>query len=108
MRVFAVVGENSAGVAKLLEMVTAVLAGAAGINHAANGGEIAFAKLAHLGPGFDDAADDLMARNAGIGGPAPFAAGSVDIGMANTAEENLDLDVGRPGVPAFEGKWSEG
>jgi hypothetical protein len=31
----------------------------------------------------------------------------MEIGMANPAEDNVDLEVGRPGIAAFEGKRGE-
>ena len=75
--------------------VAAVIAGPAGIDHATDRGEIAFAKISYFTAHFHDAADDLMPGHARISGSAPFAARRVKIGMADAAEENVDLDVGR-------------
>ena len=104
VRVLAVVGEGRARLAELLKMIPAISAGPAGIDHASDRGELALAELAYLAPGFDDATDDFVTGNAGISGPAPFAAGRMDIGMADAAKEDVDLDIGRAGIAAFERK----
>jgi hypothetical protein len=49
-----------------------------------------------------------MSGHAWKSGAAPFAAGRVQIGMANAAEENLDLNIGGAWVAAFEGEGREG
>jgi hypothetical protein len=54
-----------------------------------------------------DAAGDFVTGNAGIGGAAPFAARRVDVGMADAAKENFDLNVGWPGVAPLERERGE-
>ncbi len=71
-------------------------AGAVGIHHAADGGEVADFEFRYRGADFGDAADDLMAGDARIDGrhdAAPLVAGLVEVGVADAAEENLDLYV---------------
>ncbi len=90
-----VVGEGEVG-AELLEARLALGAGAVGVDHAADRGEVAGLELGDGGADLGDAADDLVAGNAGIDGghhAAPLVAGLVEIGVADAAEENLDLHV---------------
>ena len=47
------------------------------------------------GPEGLDAADDFVAGNARVEGARPFAAGRVDIGVADATEFDLDFDVAR-------------
>ena len=86
-----VVGERGAGQAKLLQVFLAVFAGAAGIHHAADGGDVAFLEFFDVRAGLDDAADDFVAGHAGISRrvPVPFIARDVDVGVADAAEKNL-------------------
>ena len=93
----AVVGEGRPGEAELLEALLAARAGAAGVDHAARGADIADLDLGDLGAHRGDAADDLMARDAGIVRARPFAAGRMDVGVADAAVEDLHRDVGRAG-----------
>ena len=62
------------------------------------------AEFLHVAAHFDDAADDFMSGHARKSGAAPFAPRRVQIGMANAAEKNVDLDIGRPRIAAFEGE----
>jgi len=54
-----------------------------------------------------DPANDFVARDAGIGRRAPFAAHGMQVRMANAAVKDLDLDIGRSGVTAIDGVRSE-
>ncbi|HEX8897280.1 MAG TPA: hypothetical protein VF751_01165, partial [Chthoniobacterales bacterium] len=94
-------------VAELFEIIAAILAGSARIDHATDRGETAFAEFFHVAPDFDDAADDLVAGHARILGAAPLAARRMQIGMANAAKKNVDLDIARAGIAAIEGKRRE-
>ena len=90
-----VVGEGEVR-AELLESGLALGAGAVGVDHAADRGEVAGLEFGHGGADLGDAADDLMAGNAGVDGghhAAPLVAGLVEIGVADAAEENFDLHV---------------
>ncbi len=91
-----VVGEGEV-VAELLQAGLAFGAGAVGVDHAADGGEIAGLEFLNCGADLGDAADDLVPGNAGIDGGhhvVPLVAGLVQVGVADAAEENVDLNVG--------------
>ena len=62
-----VVGERHVG-AELLETRLALGAGAVGVDQAADGGEVAGLEFGDGGADLGDAADDLMAGNAGVDG----------------------------------------
>jgi hypothetical protein len=89
-------------------MVAAIIARPAGVDHATNGRQVAFPEIFHIASDFHNPADDLVARDARISGAAPFAPRGVDIGMANAAKEDVDLDVARFGIATVERKRSEG
>ena len=93
----AVIGERGSREAELLQALLAARAGAAGVDHAARGADVADLDLGDLGADRGDAADDLVARDAGIVRARPFAAGRMDVGVADAAEENLHRDIGRAG-----------
>ena len=87
--------------AELLEAGLALGAGAVGVDHAADRGEVARLELGDGGADLGDAADDLVAGNAGIDGghhAAPLVAGLVEVGVADAAEEDLDLHVVLGGI----------
>src|SRR5205085_3222183 len=107
MFVLAVVSEDRPVVAKLLEMIPAIVAGPAGIDHATDRSQLAFAEFFHVAPDFDDASDDFVAGHARIPGPAPLAARRMQIGMANAAKKDVDLDVARAGIAAIEREGRE-
>ena len=82
--------------AELLEAGLALGAGAVGVDHAADRGEIAGLELGDCGADLRDTADDLMAGDAGVDrghDVAPLIADLVEIGVADAAEEDLDLNV---------------
>ena len=71
-------------------------AGAVGVDQAADGGEVAGLEFGDGGADLGDAADDFVAGDAGVDGghdAAPLVAGLVEVGVADAAEEDLDLDV---------------
>jgi hypothetical protein len=105
--VFAVVYENDAAIAELLEVRPAIFASAAGINHAAHADQIALAKFLHVGSNLPDAPDDLVTRNAGVSRAAPLVPHCMQIRVAHAAKQNIDLDVIRRRLAAVEGKWRE-
>ncbi len=99
----AVVGENGAAIfAELFEAVLATFAGAAGIHHATDGGDIAFLEFFNMRAGLHDPPDDFVAGHARISGAAPFIAGGVQIGMADAAVKNLDLNIVRAGIATLK------
>ena len=100
-----VVGEGKV-VAELLEAGLALGTGAVGVDHAADGGEIAGLELGDGGADLGDAADDFMAGHARIDGghhAAPLVAGLVEVGVADAAEEDFDLHVVFGGIAARDG-----
>ncbi len=92
-----VVGEGSVR-AELLEAGSALGAGAVGVDEAAHRGEVAARESGDGGADLRDAADDLVAGDAGVDGghhAAPLVPDRVEIGVADPAEEDLDLHVVR-------------
>ena len=85
----------------MFEPVLAVFTGAAGIHHAADGGDVAFLEFFDLHASFGYASDDFMAGHARIGGALPFVADDVQVRVADAAEKNLDLHVVRAGIAAL-------
>ena len=98
----AVVGWVEAPFAILLQALTAGTASAAGIDHAADSGEVARLEKGRFGAGLGHPADNFMSRKARVDRIMPFVAGLMQVGMANAAIENFDLDVLRSGVAAVE------
>ena len=81
---------------------------AAGIDHAADRGEIAGLELRHVAANLHDAADDFMAGDHGIDGVPPFVAGLVQVGVADAAVEDLDDHIGGERVATLDGKGASG
>ena len=81
---------------ELLKARLALGAGAVGIDHAADCGEVAGLEPGDGGADLGDAAHNLMARNAGVNGGhrvLPLVANLVEIGVTNAAEQDFDLHV---------------
>ena len=90
---------------ELLKPGLALGAGAVRVHHTTDGGEIAGFKLFDGGANFGDAADDFVAGNTRIDGgheAAPLVADLVEVGMADAAEKDFDLDVGFTGIAAVD------
>ena len=105
MLVGEVVSEGQVG-AELLEARLALRAGAVGVHQAADRGEVAGLELGDGGADLGDAADDLVAGDAGIDSGhdfAPLIAHLVQIGVADAAVENFDLDVVFGGIAPRDG-----
>jgi hypothetical protein len=79
----------------LLKIGLALLAVAVGINHAADCSNIARLEFGYYRTDLGDTANNLMTRNAWIdsGHSTPLVANGVEIGVADTAEKDLDLNV---------------
>ena len=75
---------------------------ATGINEAADTGEVADFEFCDLIARLDHAADNFVSRHHGINRVAPFVAGLMDVGVADAAIEDLDLDVVGTHIPALE------
>ena len=90
-----IVGEDHVR-AELFKARLAVGAGAVRIDHAADGGEVAGLELGNCRADLGDAADDLVAGNERVDRGhelAPLVAHRMEIGVADAAEEDLDLHV---------------
>ena len=101
MFVFAIVGQHQL-ITKLFKIIPAVLASAAGINHATDRDDVALPEFLYRIPDLDDATDDFVSRHAWIGRAAPFVTNDMEIGMANPAEQNLNLNIVGRRIPALE------
>src|SRR5271157_3927827 len=108
MFVHAVVGEGSGTLTVLLQAGLAGSARAVGINHAADGGEVAFLEFAHLRADSRDSTGNLVAGNDGVSCVGPFVARRVQVRVTDAAKQNFDLHVLRAGIATFEGKWLAG
>lgn len=105
-----VVGEGRRAIAELLLPALAARAGTAGIDQAAHGDEIADLELGGRAAGARDAADDLVARHAGVDRGhegLPLVAGLVDVGVTDAAVQHLDLHIVRLRVAALDGRRCE-
>ena len=92
--------------AELLKACFALRASAIGVHQAAHCGKIARLEFGDCGANLRDAADDLVAGNTGIDGrhdSAPLVACLVEIGVADAAEQNLDLHIVFGGVAPRDG-----
>jgi hypothetical protein len=87
-----VVGEGHIW-AELLKANLAIGAGTVGVNHAAYGGDIARLELGYCGANFGDSAYDLMAGDAGIYGAGPLVTDCMKVRMADTTEQDFDLNI---------------
>ncbi len=104
----AVVGQDRKRKAVLLVARLAVRAGAAGVDHAADSGDVPHLELRDPVANPRDPADDLVPGHARIHGVVPFVAGLVQVGVAHPAEEDLDLDILGSGLAAHDLEGSEG
>jgi hypothetical protein len=105
--VAAVVGEDGAAGAELLEIVPALAAGPARVHEAAHGGGVAHLEPGDLVADAGHAAEDLVAGDGGPRGALPLAAHGVQVGVADAAVLDLDLHVARAGLAALEGEGGE-
>ena len=103
----AVVGHGAAFDAILLEVGLAGLTAPAGVDHAADAGEVADLQLADVPADGRDAPDDLVARHHGVDGAAPVVAGLVEVRMAHPAVQDVDGDVVRAGVAPLDGEGGD-
>jgi hypothetical protein len=98
----AIVGEGEVVLAVLLEPLAAIGAVAAGIDHAAHAGQVAGLEAGDFLPDLLHPSDDFVPGHHGESRAAPFVPRLVEIGVADAAEENLDVDVVRSGRSALE------
>src|SRR5262245_58606569 len=105
--VLAVISGCEDTVAKLLEPLATARAGAAGIDHAAHGRDVAGLESLHLRADRRDTTDDLVARQDRIERVLPFVADEVKVGVADAAIKDFDGDVLRPRITALESERRE-
>src|SRR3954468_7689791 len=79
----------------LLKTGLALLALTIRVNHAAYCSNVAWLELSDCGTDLGDTADDLMPRNAWIDSrhSTPLATDGVEVGVADTAVKNFDLNI---------------
>ena len=94
-------------VAKLLKARPAACADAAGVDEAAHTDGVADLELLHATADGRYLPHDLMTGYGGILGEVPFIAGEMQVGVADAAVENLDLDVGGRRLTTFDGGRAE-
>jgi hypothetical protein len=94
--------------AVLLEAALAVLAVAAGVDHAADADAVADGVPADLGADLRDHAGDLVTGDERVHRLAPLVAAGVDVGVADAGVRDVDEDVGRSDVPPLDGRQLEG
>ena len=90
------VGLRVAGEAVLLVARQAVLALAAGVDHAADADAVTGREVGHVGADLGDDAGYFVPGYRGVGDLSPLAACEVDVRVTDTAELDVDPDVLRP------------
>ena len=90
------VGLRVAGEAVLLVARQAVLALAAGVDHAADADTVTGREVGHVGADLGDDAGDFVPGYRGVGYLSPLAACEVDVRVTDPAELDVDPDVLRP------------
>src|SRR5207237_10610086 len=91
-----VVGKGGPLDAVLFAISQTVLAGPAGVDHAAHAADVTDPELGHRASHGLHATDDLVARDARISSPVPrrpFIARLMDVGMADAAIQHVEQDV---------------
>ena len=104
----AVVGAGEALFAVLLLALAAGRALRATIHHAADPDGIAYLEAGNAGADGADTADDLVAGNARELGDMPFVAGRMQVGMADAAIKDVDLNIVVARRTPFERVGGEG
>ena len=90
-----VVGAGKAGFALLLQALGATRASLAGVDHAADTDRHADFEIFHVATDLRDATDDFMTGDDRKYRAFPFGACSMQIGVADAAEEDVDGDIMR-------------
>jgi hypothetical protein len=72
------------------------------IDHAADADPLTDLELRDMTADAGHATDDLVTRHARIEGPRPFASRGMQVGVANAAELDCDLDVVGARLPALD------
>ncbi len=100
--IFGCVGEGGAFSAEMFFSAVTGRAVAAGIDDDADCGNVSGLKLFGRVPSSDYTADDFVAGDHGVDGLTPLVAGHVEVGVADSAIENFDSDLGGAGFAAAE------
>lgn len=95
----AVVSKSRSLFAMLFQVLFTAGAGPAGIDEAAHRRDVADFEMFNFFADGNHFPDDLMPRHAWINGIVPFIPSLVNIGMANPAVQDLDLNIFRVLVP---------
>src|SRR5690606_38721088 len=104
----AVVGADETVLAVLLQALATGGAIAATVDQATDDGEVIDLETADRRADGHDATDDLVAGNGWIEGVVPLVAGGVQVGVADAAVEDFDLDVTLAQRAALKAERSEG
>lgn len=106
--VLAVVGERREGEAVLFEARLTVGAGPARVHHASDGRQVPDPELRDAAADPGDPADDFMTGHARVTFRAGrIVAGGVQVRVTDTAEQDLDLDIGGGGFAPVNGERGE-
>ena len=85
----------------------AIFTGAAAIDHAADADEIALFEADDIAADLCSAAENFVTANNRIDCAAPFIARHVQVGMADAAKQDVDLNIVRRGVPPLDRDWAQ-
>ncbi len=102
--VFTVIGAGEADFAVLLQTLFTTLAGATGINHAADRGQVALLELFDLCAHVCNAPYNFMTRHTRINRVLPFVADGMQVRVTHATVENFKLYVARQGFAALKRK----
>jgi hypothetical protein len=100
-----VITEYSAVAAILFQSFFTVIAFAAAVDQATDTSQVTHFKTFYMITYGSYFTHDLMTRNNGENGHAPFVAGEVQVAMANTTIENLYLNIMRLAVSSIKVPW---
>ncbi len=108
MRIRTVVSQDGTILAVLFQSFLTIRTGTTGIDHAADRGQLTGLKALDFITYRSHAADDLVSRHDRVLGNTPLIAGKMDIGMTDTAIENIDLYIAGARLAPFDGQRLEG
>src|SRR5207249_2910703 len=75
----------------------------AAVDETADADGVAGLESGHVAADRRHMTDDLVARHAGVDRPLPLRADLVEVGMADAAISDVDLDVARAGLAPLDG-----
>jgi len=105
---FGTIGVGHAAFAELFQPLVARVAGFAAVDHTADAHDIAFLEAADGRADVRDAADDLVAGDAGKADLAPLAAHRMQVRVADAAIVDLDLHIMGTDIAARNGDGFDG